>query len=323
MAKTAFECDGPTAEEARGWIVLMASDAMTAEELTAFKAWRSASPGNNAAFERERALWRDLRSVEPAFAERPASPARPLRRLRRPAMAVGSLALAACLVLAVFDPRLSVWIRADYQTGHTVQDITLPDGTQAMLDADSAIAVHYTAHERRVDLLRGEAWFDVTHNSDRPFRIAALGGITEDISTAFDVRRTADQVQVGVSSGMVQVAAPEGAPSGTTVREGERVSYTRNGPVLRNDAVNPDEIAVWRRGELVIDNATVAATVAQIARYRAAPVFLLGDVPAGRHISAVFRTDRPDEALDAVASMAKLRVFHLPGGVVVLRSGTR
>jgi len=292
----------------------MASGEMTAEDLAAFKAWRAAAPTHNATFERERALWRGLPSLA---ANQSLAPGPARRRLS----AIGAGALAACLALFIFGPRAAIWMKADYQTDSAIRNVTLPDGTTAVLDADSAIAVHYTAGERRIELLHGDAWFDVKHDGSRPFRIAALGGVTEDVGTAFEVRRDTARVSVGVSQGLVRVAAPEDGVRGVEVHEGERVNYVPDGPVTFDRPVGAEEIATWRRGQLVIDGATVADAVARIGRYRNAPVFIMGDVSGARPISAVFRTDRPDEALEAVAATAHLQMLRLPGGVILLRPG--
>lgn len=294
----------------------MASGEMTAEDLAAFKAWRAAAPAHNTAFERERDLWRGLPSVAANQSHAP-GPGR--RRLT----AIGAGALAACLALFIFGPRAAIWIEADYQTGSAIRNVTLPDGTTAVLDAGSAIAIHYTADERRIELLHGDAWFDVKHDGSRPFRIAALGGITEDVGTAFEVRRDTARVSIGVTQGLVRVATPGDGVPGVEVHEGERVSYVLDGPVTFDRPVGAEEIAAWRRGELVIDGATVADAVARIGHYRNAPAFVIGDVSGTRPISAVFRTDRPDEALEAVAATAHLQMLRLPGGVILLRPGAR
>ncbi len=312
MTANSFDQDDGPAAEARRWIVRMASGAMGSDEVAAFRAWRAADPAHDTAFLRERALWRALELVQ-----QQAMP--PPTRHRPGRVAVSVTAMAACVALALFAPRIALWARADYQTGSAIRELTLADGTEVLLDADTAIAVQYTAAELRIELLRGDAWFNVKHESGRPFRIVALGGATEDIGTAFEVRRGATEVEVGVTAGQVQVAAPEGSPHQLLLRPGERVTYASGGPVVRGLPVEADSMAPWRRGEMVLDNAPIADAVRQIARYRGGPVFVLGNVSAARPVSAVFRTDRPDEALDAVAALAKLRVTHWPGGVAVLR----
>ena len=92
------------------------------------------------------------------------------------------------------------WLRlqADHRSTHVVQNVQLPDGSRAVLDADSAIAVRFNAHAREIELLRGRAWFEVSPDAQRRFSVRAGNGVIEDISTAFTVARGDDQVETQV-----------------------------------------------------------------------------------------------------------------------------
>lgn len=297
--------DGRARSEAQAWVVRLASGEMTAEEVLRFKAWRQADPAHDAAFAEERALWRELGRLR-----------RPVRRAA--AWRGVALAAAACVALAILTPELWLRLRADLRSGAAVTSTMLPDGSQVSLDAGSAIAIAFTEQERRIILLRGGAWFSVQQEAARPFRVAARGGVTEDIGTAFAVSIRDEDVRVAVSSGRVAVASPEAAPP-LPVGEGEQVRYSPGQPAVRLGTMPADAVAAWRQGQIVLANADLETAVATIARYRSEPVFLTGGSAGTRPISAVFRTDRPDEALEAVAELAKLRVTRLPGGVLLLR----
>ena len=71
-------------------------------------------------------------------------------------------------------PPMLLQLQADHVTSTAEQrSIELPDGSRVTLAPASAIAVSYVAAERRVDLLSGEAFFQVQPNADRPFRVTA------------------------------------------------------------------------------------------------------------------------------------------------------
>jgi len=81
---------------------------------------------------------------------------------------------------------------------------------------------------------------------------------------------------------------------------------------------DPDAMAPWRRGEVVIDEQPAAQAIADLARYRRAPVWVLGGQGASVRVSGLFHLQQPETAIDAVASQAGLRVQRLPGGALVL-----
>lgn len=309
------------AEEASRWIARMASGDMQPDELERFKAWRSGDSLHNRAFEETRAIWRAVGSSSNSgalpSANHPAGSRWPVssrRRFRRIAI-TGAAAMA--LVGLVFGDDLSIMLRADHRTGTTVESLMLADGSRAMLDAGTAIGISYDQNERRIELLRGAAWFEVAHGDRRPFRVAALGGETQDVGTAFEVRREATAVSVAVTQGRVQVSAP-GAANGMALNASERARYTQGASPVRMAKAAPDMIAAWRQGEILFDRADVRSAIATIGRYRSGPVFILGQPSSPRPISGAFRVDRPEEAIDAIAGMNGLSVSRL-GGIAVLR----
>ncbi len=310
-------------QAAREWVRLLASGEAAATDLVAIRLWL-AEPAHARAFERERAFWQDLELHGRLFAETAhASPTtrRGLRRFAprwRPPIGKRAVAgaMAACLALALAGPDLALRLRADHiaPTG-SIRSVTLADGSAAMLDSGSAIAVDYSNEQRRVALLRGRAWFNVKHGDKRPFRVVASGGVTEDIGTAFEVSRD-DRVEVAVSEGSVRVAAGNGALA-TRLDAGQRARYA-DGAMERIADKRSDRIAAWRNGELLIDNAPLAQAIAEVKRYRSGPVIVLAGLDKAKPVSAVFRTDHPDDALAALAAGANLELTRLPGGAILI-----
>lgn len=314
-------------DQAEHWVVRLASGAITPKEMATFEVWLAASPDHRTAFDRERSLWHSLESQEAAFASAPPAP----QRLRSPRPSAGRAwvrrhpvrtalgTIAASLVLMMAAPDAMIRLHADAiaDVGKT-RTLALPDGSTAMLDSGAAVAVKFDKGERRIELLRGQAWFDVKHGDARPFRVAALDGVTEDIGTAFEVSQRDDIVHVGVTAGVVRVSSPEGG-GGKIVRQLGRVRYARGGAVEDIEAGTATDIAAWRRGIIVIQNRPVGDAIAEVARYRPGMTFNMTDTSGTAPVSGVFRTDAPDEALLTLANMAGLRVTKLPAGVALLR----
>ncbi|MEH6415970.1 FecR family protein [Pseudomonas sp. CGJS7] len=315
--------DADLGEQARRWIARLASGEMDEAELAAFETWMESAP-QRAAFARQRALWQGLATLRDAFETAPApevatpAPLAPRRRGRRTRAVGWSLATAACLTAAIAAAP-AIWLhwRADYRSGAAPQRYLLSDGSEAVLDAGSAITVDYRDGQRRIELLRGAAWFRVAHGDARPFRVEALNGVSRDIGTAFEVSLQDAQVRTAVSEGLVEVASAGGDAVG--VRAGQAVVYAAGGAVSRPYPIDSADIAGWRHGELLLDGVPAERALQRIARYRAAPVWTVGSFAGAPRISATLRTDRPDEAIDAVARSARLRVQRLPSGVLLVR----
>lgn len=118
------------------------------------------------------------------------------------------LASAAAVLLALGTGAHLAWPRtAHYVTAHGApRTITLPDGTLAHLNAESALSTRYTLFGRRAELEQGQASFVVAQDR-RPFSVHAAGLRVRDIGTTFDVSLLREQARIGVVEGRVQVSA--------------------------------------------------------------------------------------------------------------------
>src|SRR3546814_3411680 len=81
---------------------------------------------------------------------------------------------------------------------------TLFPYTTLFRSPESAVATHYAADRRTVDLLRGEAFFQVESDRSRPFRVRADAVTVTVTGTAFDVGLTDGTLSVAVSEGIVE-----------------------------------------------------------------------------------------------------------------------
>src|SRR4029077_19161785 len=83
--------------------------------------------------------------------------------------------------------------------------LVLADGSKVTLNTASAVHADYTGPERRVTLVRGEAFFDVAKDHTRPFVVSAGSRNVIAVGTAFDVRLQDRRVRVTLVEGKVRV----------------------------------------------------------------------------------------------------------------------
>jgi transmembrane sensor len=86
---------------------------------------------------------------------------------------------------------------------------TLEDGSVLTLNSNSQVEVNYTLSKRVINLLRGEAHFDVTSDPNRPFEVYAGNRMVKAIGTAFSVYRLKNNIEVLVTEGKVDLAIIE------------------------------------------------------------------------------------------------------------------
>jgi transmembrane sensor len=328
MSDPTNNIDAAISGQARDWVLRLASGEMDAAELDRLKAWLAESDAHARAFEQRRSLWLALGNHPEMFVQ-PALPPvrhRPRNGRRVPGSprrraSIAASAVAASLLAVMAAPEMMLCMVADHRTSASVAEFALPDGSTAWLDAGAAISVDFDARQRRVTLLRGNAFFAVRHREDRPFRVAALSGMVEDIGTSFEVRRQEARVDVAVTEGVVRLTPDAGQDEGIVLRRGEGAGYNASGALLRRRVSNPDDMATWRRKELMIDRQPLANAIHEIARYRTGPTWIWADLSDRTPVNGAFRIDDADAALRDLAAGQGLTVTWLPGDIAVIRRG--
>jgi transmembrane sensor len=309
---------------AREWVVRLASGRITAGELHQFKIWLAEDPSHHQAFERERTFWQQLDRLEDAVAWNQESQevwnrterGRSFQNVRPLRTAIIGGLTAACLALVFVYQDIKILLLADH---HTVvgeqQTVTLPDGGLAYLNTDSAIAVSYHADERRIDLLQGEAFFEVVPNKEKPFRVAANGGVAQAVGTAFVVHTHDRRTMVTVTEGTVAVSSGHGRDqdrlSPVAVRQGERTVYRQGEAPRSAEAVDSASAVEWVQGNIVINGLPFAEAMAELDRYRPGRIVLLADLSHAKPVSGRFTLGGIDEAIAAFAATQGFTVMRV------------
>lgn len=309
--------------EASEWLIRLQEDLHDPVAQAEFHAWISAAPANRSAWAETRTLAQLALSLEKSSTANPAataSAARTRRPIGRWVAYAGALALAACLAL-VAGPGLVIRLQSDATTDVAEsQQLELPDGSRVTLAASSAIAVAFSADERRVSLLQGEAFFEVRRDPERPFRVVADDITTSVVGTSFDVRRDSSGVAVAVQEGVVDVAYSAGSRKhAERLMPGQAVVWTWQGQSTRAD-VPPGLVATWRQGQLVLHDQPLGDAVDQFRRYYRGTIVLAEPTLASKPITGAYNLGDPEEALRAMARVHGARVRQITPWMIVISS---
>jgi len=232
-----------------------------------------------------------------------------------------------------FRPRTPVAANVLYSTDVGEQKpITLADGSRVLLNTDSRIQVNYSAQQREVFLLRGEAYFEVAHNAERPFLVYAGANMVRAVGTAFTVYLKKQDIEVVVTEGIVELSAMANGSGGRTaknlikpaikladIKAGQSADF--NQEVESIQPVMPLEIKrklSWREGILAFSGEPLEQVVAEISRYT--PVTIVISDPAIRNvrIGGYFKVGATDALLEALETSFGVRVNRVNDKLVYL-----
>jgi transmembrane sensor len=287
-----------------------------------FEAWLAENDKRRAAYAVVEPVWRLSTDLEPPAEPASVASLAQARRAKRPwrrAAIAGLGAIAAGLAL-IFLPAIQLHLRADHLTGVAEQrDVTLEDGSKVALDAGSAIAVHYVASRREVELLSGQAFFEVTPNRERPFVVTAAGVAVTVTGTAFSVGRSESGVTVAVQSGSVDVTVGAGAAVATGLVRGDRLQISGEGKVAKGQ-VAADDVASWRDRQLVVYDVPVREVVEQLGRYRHGAIVFRDGAIADRLVTGMIDLRRPAEALQALVDLQQGSMIEITPYLSIISS---
>lgn len=360
--------DERIAAEAADWF-LQLRDTEIRPDSAAFAEWLTRSPAHLQEFLEVAALWstvgvadsRDYdvdaliaaaraeqaqsRVVQLA-ARRGATDPEPARVPRARARRI-SVGLAASLLLGLVLWGGWAFLRQSPELSTAVGEqrtITLSDGSVLFLNTNSAVRIRFGKQRRDIELIRGEARFQVARIPQRPFVVATTDATIRALGTVFNVAMDREGTQVAVIEGRVELRerGASGAQSAADARgsvdphgnaempakrharielaAGQRAAVTSNG-IEPDVGPSLESVNAWTQHRLVFRDRTLAEVVGEFNRYR--PQQLVVDDPelAGLRISGSFDPSDPDSLVAYLGAVEAVQVSTPADGNVHLSRG--
>lgn len=143
--------------------------------------------------------------------------------------------------------------------------VVLPDGSKVWLNAYSSLKFPVSfvnRNERRVEL-SGEAYFEVTHNKELPFRVVTNRQTVEVLGTHFNVNAYADDATTKTTllQGMVRVTA---ANRSAILNPGQQAKLNNS---LDVSEVNTEEAVAWKNGYFNFDDEKLENIMRSVSRW--------------------------------------------------------
>ncbi len=213
---------------------------------------------------------------------------------------------------------LDRWQSDYYTMVGEVRTIRLEDGSRIVLNTDTAVVVRYSSEERRIELLRGEAFFDVAKAPYRPFVVNGGALSATAIGTQYAVRMASGDMlgSTQVAEGQVEVSTSKNR---VRLEAGDMARLTQHGQIK----VSREDVGrhtAWRDGKLVFSERPLSEVLEALERYRNGRILILDAAAARQSVSGIFDLADTDGALDALAASLPVSVTRITGMMVLVRS---
>jgi transmembrane sensor len=283
------------------WLAQLHRDSPDPAVAAGFHAWLAEHPDHPLAFDQATRSWDSvggLRDLYPA-------------RDRRPAPAIGRRRLLqAAAATALLGAGFGLWRSAEagiYETAIGEQRrVTLPDGSDLLLDTNTRIRVRIDPQSRRLDLARGRVNCRVAEDPARPFVVDAGAQRVIASGSIMDIRREAEQVSVLCLQGNAAVETAPAAPI-RRLAVGERLNASASRPAtIDQPALAP--LVAWQNGQAVFENSTLAEAVGEMNRYGQVRLEVTDPRLAKLRISGVYHVGDPAGFAQSAATLLPVRI---------------
>lgn len=242
---------------------------------------------------------------------------------------ISSVLAAAFFTVLLFVRELGsdgyIGFPTTYQTQHSEQGSwRLPDGSMLHLNSGSEAIVWYTNRERFIELIRGQAMFQVAHEKSRRFRVEAGAAQVVSIGTQFDVLRRDTETRIAVREGKLKIlpvslrisSDPKSVLPGTPLEAGRALVLDAQG-ISRDSSETVMQATAWLQREIVFQQSPLQAVVNDFNQYSTVPIVIESTELASMTISGVFGAYDLESFLQFLSSLDGVAVEVKPDRIRV------
>ena len=244
---------------------------------------------------------------------------------RRPALRWVAGLAASVIAAASLGWWLTLSRSEPFQTKVGEQrSVLLADGSRVTLNTASMIEVRLQADHRVVQLLRGEALFEVAQDTHRPFDVHAGNVVVRAVGTQFDIDRRATRTAVTVVEGRVaMIAAVSRTGNLPVLSAGDRVVVGSAGLGAVEHNVNLTEVTAWTQHQLVFHHRPLGEVADEFNRYNVRRIEIRSPSLREQEVTGTFRSNDVASFVAVLEGIPGVQVIDDgTGGYVVTSNGS-
>ena len=307
--------------QAAEWAARRDCGPLAPEEEREFDSWLAADLRHLGAYAKAETVLALLERGSAAGADALRPAAKEMTWSRRRVLLTGSVAASLAVAAVGTGVAWRRFAQESYATsiGET-RVVPLEDGSVVTLNTNSRILVRFTEKRRDIQLLQGEALFDVAKNKARPFVVLAGDTQIRAVGTSFTVKMLPKQpVHVLVQEGVVEVKRPD-VPAAVRAAANTLVMARPDAPIAA-EIVTPTQLTrdlAWRVGRIAFDNESLKDAADEFSRYSDTHIQIDPEI-ADRTITGLFVSNDPVGFARAAAISLNLRADVSEGAIRITR----
>ncbi len=180
--------------------------------------------------------------------------------------------------------------------------INLPDGSVCWLNSESEIKFppNLSKNSREI-YLKGEAYFEVAKDADRPFRVHSPTMIITALGTIFNVNsfNEEENESVALIEGSISVKCKDKFYN--NVMPGESISFNKKAKYSKRLEIDADAVINWKNGILNFNEESYQTIFSKLERWYGVSISISGNPPSHLKYKASFKNGLLDNILNSIS----------------------
>lgn len=200
--------------------------------------------------------------------------------------------------------------------GDSIKNITLPDNTKVVLNRNSSMEFpeSFDLAETRTVKLKGEAFFEVTKNKQKPFIVLSNNIATTALGTQFNVRQHTNRLDIALIEGSVEVA---GLQHTDTLVPNEKAIFDIDRKELEISHFDPKLELAWKTKTFTFVQTPLRDVIKIIGRKYNIDIVLASDNLENIEITGIYDNQPLAIVLRTLSHATKLN-YKMEGGKIIL-----
>lgn len=257
-------------EQATEWYVRLQADDVTAQDFSEFHLWLHANPQHQEAWHCLEQFGLSLEHIKYPLLPQALSAIdqKVPHSLFTVKSIIWTIVFGGCIFAGLNVQQQQLWQQwqADYKTKIGEQkSIQLADGSQIILNTDTAININYNHKKREIELIKGEIHLEVVKDqSQRPFSVTNRDGVMQDIGTTFNIRQYDKHTVLAVSEGEVRVTTQKSHKS-ISLHAEQQVLFDQH--IIHSIQPLNTKYSTWTNGVFNVYKMPLSEFIIELDRY--------------------------------------------------------
>ena len=242
-----------------------------------------------------------------------------LRRIRILRWSAAAAVFIGILLGSIFILRQPKVEMIELTADNGTMTITLPDSTKVWLNRYASITYPKTfADDSRTVSISGEAYFEVTHDTSRPFTVDGKWLNVTVLGTKFNFNSSEDKENtVSLLEGKIEVT-PGNNKDGVVLSPGQKVQFNPQNGRMSISQVNTALDAVWHNRLIRFHNATIAEIAADLEELYNVEITIRNSVDNSRTYSgSTVYYQSVDSTLEALSETIPFDFSYHGYGIII------